>query len=78
MTRLSYICQGLVKAEPRENCRVATWPNETCAMDFVFDQLATGHKLLVLTSVDTYSRFSLALRVTLLVPGGIARNTACA
>ena len=30
-------------------------------MDFVHDQLATGHKLRVLTIVDTFSRFSPAL-----------------
>ena len=33
-------------------------PNETWAMDFVHDQLATGRKLRVLTVVDTFSRFS--------------------
>ena len=36
-------------------------PNETWAMDFVHDQLATGRKLRVLTIVDTFSRFSPAL-----------------
>ena len=36
----------------------ATRPNETWAMDFVHDQLATGKKLRVLTVVDTFSRFS--------------------
>ncbi len=30
-------------------------------MDFVHDQLATGHKLRVLTIVDTFSRFSPAI-----------------
>lgn len=30
-------------------------------MDFVHDQLATGHKLRVLTIVDIFSRFSPAL-----------------
>ena len=39
----------------------ATRPNETWAMDFVHDQLATGRKLRVLTVVDTFSRFSPAL-----------------
>jgi len=38
-----------------------TRPNETWAMDFVHDQLATGTKLRVLTIVDTFSRFSPAL-----------------
>jgi putative transposase len=33
-------------------------PNETWAMDFVHDQLATGKKIRVLTVVDTFSRFS--------------------
>ena len=33
-------------------------PNETWAMEFVHDQLATGRKLRVLTVVDTFSRFS--------------------
>lgn len=35
--------------------------NETWAMDFVHDQLATGRKLRVLTIVDTFSRFSPAI-----------------
>ncbi len=38
--------------------QIATQPNETWAMDFVHDQLATGRKLSVLTIVDTFSRFS--------------------
>jgi transposase InsO family protein len=50
-----------VKAKLREDRRVATRPNETWAMDFVHDQLATGQKLRVLTIVDTFSRFSPAL-----------------
>src|SRR5215510_60467 len=37
----------------------ASEPN--VAMDFVHDQLATGRKLRVLTSVDTFSRFSPAV-----------------
>ena len=41
--------------------RPATRSNETWAMDFVHDQLATGRKLRVLTIVDTFSRFSPAL-----------------
>jgi transposase InsO family protein len=32
-------------------------PN-TWAMDFIHDELATGHKLRVLTIVDTFARFS--------------------
>ena len=39
----------------------ATQPNETWAMDFVPDPLATGRKLRVLTIVETFSRFSPAL-----------------
>lgn len=50
-----------VKAKLREDRRPATRANETWAMDFVHDQLATGRKLRVLTIVDTFSRFSPAL-----------------
>ena len=50
-----------VKAKLREDRRNATRPNETWAMDFVHDQLATGTKLRVLTIVDTFSRFSPAI-----------------
>ncbi|MDA9537052.1 transposase, partial [Bradyrhizobium sp. CCBAU 21362] len=50
-----------VKAKLRDDRRPATRSNETWAMDFVHDQLATGHKLRVLTIVDTFSRFSPAL-----------------
>lgn len=45
----------------REDRRPATRSNETWAMDFVHDQLATGTKLRVLTIVDTFSRFSPAI-----------------
>ena len=41
--------------------RPAIRSNETGAMDFVPDQLATGRKLRVLTIVDTFSRFSPAV-----------------
>jgi putative transposase len=47
-----------VKAKLRDDRRDATRPNETWAMDFVHDQLATGPKLRILTVVDTFSRFS--------------------
>jgi putative transposase len=47
-----------VKAKLREDRQSATRPNETWAMDFVHDQLVTGHKLRVLTIIDTFSRFS--------------------
>jgi putative transposase len=50
-----------VKAKLREDRRPATRSNETWAMDFVHDQLATGRKLRVLTIVDIFSRFSPAV-----------------
>ena len=50
-----------VKAKLRDDRQHATRPNETWAMDFVHDQLATGRKIRVLTIVDTFSRFSPAL-----------------
>ncbi|WP_456828499.1 IS3 family transposase [Bradyrhizobium sp. USDA 4518] len=53
--------QAPVKAKLRDDRRRTTRSNETWAMDFVHDQLATGHKLRVLTIIDTFSRFSPAL-----------------
>ena len=50
-----------VKAKLREDRREATQPNETWAMDFVHDQLATGKKIRVLTIVDTFSRYAPAI-----------------
>lgn len=50
-----------VKAKLGDDRRPATRANETWAMDFVHDQLATGRKVRVLTIVDTFSRFSPAL-----------------
>ena len=47
-----------VKAKLREDRKEATRPNETWAMDFVHDQLATGRKIRVLTVVDTFSRYA--------------------
>ncbi len=47
-----------VKAKLRDDRQDATRPNETWAMDFVHDQLATGRKIRVLTVVDIFSRFS--------------------
>jgi len=47
-----------VKAKLRNDRKTATQVNETWAMDFVHDQLATGKKIRVLTVVDTFSRFS--------------------
>jgi len=46
-----------VKAKLRDDRQPAVRANETWAMDFVHDQLATGRKLRVLTIVDTFSRF---------------------
>ena len=50
-----------VKAKLREDRIEAVGPNETWAMDFVHDQLATGRKLRILTVVDTYSRYAPAI-----------------
>lgn len=47
-----------VQAKLREGRTEAIRVNETWAMDFVHDQLATGQKLRVLTVIDTYSRFA--------------------
>ena len=47
-----------VKAKLREDRCEATVPNETWAMDFVHDQLATGRKIRILTVVDTFTRYS--------------------
>ena len=44
-----------VKAKLREDRRPASRPNQTWAMDFVHDQLATGRKIRVLTVVDIFS-----------------------
>ena len=50
-----------MKAKLRDDRKEAAGPNETWAMDFVHDQLATGRKLRILTVVDTFSRFSPAI-----------------
>jgi len=50
-----------VRAKLREDRTVALQINETWAMDFVHDQLATGRKIRVLTIVDTFSRLSPAI-----------------
>jgi putative transposase len=50
-----------VKAKLREGRVDACQINETWAMDFVHDQLATGRKIRMLTIVDTFSRFSPAV-----------------
>jgi putative transposase len=50
-----------VKAKLRDDRAPSTRPNDVWAMDFVDDQLATGKTIRVLTVVDTFSRFSLAI-----------------
>jgi transposase InsO family protein len=51
-----------VKAVLRDDRRPAAQASETWAtMDFVHDQLATGCELRVLTTVDTFTRFSPAI-----------------
>lgn len=50
-----------VKAKLREDRRPAIEANETWAMDFVHDQLATGRKIRILTVVDTFTRFAPAI-----------------
>ena len=47
-----------VKAKLRDDRTEARHPNETWAMDFIHDQLATGSKIRVLTVVDLFSRYS--------------------
>ena len=50
--------QAAVKAKLRDDRRDATRPNETWAMDFVHDQLATRWRIRVLTVVDTFLRYA--------------------
>jgi putative transposase len=50
-----------VKAKLWDDRKIATRPNESWAMDWVHDQLATGRKIRVLTVVDTFSRYSPAI-----------------
>jgi len=50
-----------VKAKLRDGRCPALRPNEVWAMDFVHDQLATGHKLRILTVIDTFSRYAPAI-----------------
>lgn len=47
-----------VKVKLRDDRKDAVQINETWAMGFVHDQLATGTKIRMLTLVDTFSRFS--------------------
>lgn len=51
-----------VKAKLRADHKPATRSNETWAMDLVHDQLASGHKLRVLSIVEIFSRFSPVLQ----------------
>lgn len=46
-----------VKAKLRDDPAEAAGPNDVWPMDFVYDQLAAGKKLRVLTVVDTFSRY---------------------
>jgi putative transposase len=50
-----------VKAKLRDDRRPPIQANETWAMDFVHDRLATGRKIRVLTMVETFTRFSPAI-----------------
>ena len=52
-----------VKAKLREDRSPATAPNQVWAMDFVHDQLFDGHKIRILTIVDTFTRLSPAIEV---------------
>ena len=47
-----------VKAKLRDDRKDAVQINETWALDFVHDQLATRTKIRILTVIDTLSRFS--------------------
>lgn len=46
------------KARLREDRTIATRTNQIWAMDVVYDQLASGRKIRILTAVDTFSGFS--------------------
>ena len=50
-----------VKAKLRDDRRPPQRANETWAMDFVHDQLATGRKIRVLTIADTFTRYAPAI-----------------
>lgn len=50
---IRYGCHSACNIDP-----VSRGINETWAMDFVHDQLATGREIPVLTIVDAFSRFS--------------------
>lgn len=46
-----------VKAKLRDDRTEARHPNDTWAMDFIHNQLATGSKIRVLTVIDLFSRY---------------------
>ena len=50
-----------VKAKLSRDRKEAVAPMEVWAMDFVHDQLATGRKFRILTVVDTWSKYVLAI-----------------
>ncbi|TCO06083.1 integrase-like protein [Camelimonas lactis] len=52
-----------VRAKLRDDRKTATRLNETWAMDFVHDQLATGRKLRILTIISTFTRVAPAVDV---------------
>ena len=47
-----------VKAKLRDDRREATGSHDAWAVDFAHDQLASGHKIRILTLIDIYSRYS--------------------
>ena len=47
-----------VKAKLRDDRREATGSHDAWAVDFAHDQLASGHKMRILTLIDIYSRYS--------------------
>ncbi|AWC26101.1 Integrase core domain protein (plasmid) [Aminobacter sp. MSH1] len=47
-----------VMGKLRDDPMPATSTNQVWAIDFVHDQLATGRKILILTIVDTFSRYA--------------------
>lgn len=61
LSHVAHRFQRALRARLRDDRHPATRPNEVWAMDFLHDQLATGHRIRVLTVVDTFSRFSPAL-----------------
>lgn len=58
-----------VKAKLRHDRREACGSHDVWAMDFVHDQLASGHKIRLLTVVDTFSRYSPVVDPRVQLPG---------